>query len=572
MLGTTGDAQESRTTARPERAPDSTAATTLRRKLMVLAFATTVPLLAFVAAVVAWSSYEYRKAARQGLERTAQALSLAVDEQVVTWIAALTALSTSPALDQGDYATFRRQAESVTERVGGWLALSLPSGQQVVNTSRPADVDLPVSDPAGLPPAVIIEGKTHVSDLFVGPATKRWTIAVTVPSVRRQGVTHALHLGLLPRDLVALLATQRPPAGWFVALVDGNGRVITRAPFAAARIGGTPPDWYLEAIAVQAGSGIFRGQTPSGVEMYGAFHRLRQAPWTLVLAGPSAEFERAWQLPLLALAAGGIAFVIAILVLLVVMGRRLSDPINVLAGAARAAVDGEALPHVPESGVREIRELGSAVMALSQKQVLLREVNHRIKNSLQLVSATLSLQGQAASDAATREHFDAAQAQIRAVARLHERLYRQDRYETVEAFALARAVCEDVAAISVGRARVRIETEGAAQIGVDAGGPFALILVELITNAVKHASGAGGAGMVEVRCRVAEEPMISVVVSDEGRGLPPGFDLRGQKGMGLRMALALATQIGGTLAALPLSHGAAFELRVPLAAAGGAPQ
>lgn len=555
-----------RTTAHRGRSPPRGPTTTLSRTLAAVVAATVIPLLAFVAAVTAWSSYNYQEAGRAALERTARALSLVVDEQVVTWEAALTTLSTSPALDEGDYATFRRQAETVTARFGGWLIVSLPSGRQVVDTRRPDNDDEATPSAADPPVTVIPDGRTHVTDVFFGPGTNRPTIAITVPSLRNGTVTHTLRLGLLPEDLAALLGKQSLPDGWLAALVSEDNRVITRTTFDAGGIGEAPPDWFFRAAAMGADNGTVRGRSATGMEMYGAYNRLTQAPWILVIAGPSREIAPVWQRPLFVLAGGGIAFVIAIMTVLILMGRRLANSINALAGAAQAAMQGRALPAVPASTIREIGELRSAVMALSQKQALLREVNHRIKNSLQIVSATLDLQGRMISDDTVRAHFSEAQAHLRAVARLHERLYKTEEYKSVEAFALARAVCEDVAAISAGRAKVRIDTEGAAHIGTDAGGSFALIVVELVTNAVKHAATAGQAATVDVRCRIEDGPTIAVVVSDNGPGLPPGFDLATQKGMGLRMALALSTQIGGTLRTVPASSGAVFELRVPVAA------
>jgi hypothetical protein len=137
--------------------------------------------------------------------------------------------------------------------------VSLPSGQQVVNTSRPADVDLPFSNVAGLPPRVVREGKPDVSDLFLGPATKRLNIAITVPAVREGRVTHVLHLGLLSEDLAPLLA-RHLPAGWFVSLVDSHHRIITRAPFDPSLIGETPPDWYRSATTSSSDTELVRGR------------------------------------------------------------------------------------------------------------------------------------------------------------------------------------------------------------------------------------------------------------------------------------------------------------------------
>jgi two-component sensor histidine kinase len=129
--------------------------------------------------------------------------------------------------------------------------------------------------------------------------------------------------------------------------------------------------------------------------------------------------------------------------------------------------------------------------------------------------------------------------------------------------ALARAVCEDIAKISSARATLRVGAEGVVPMAAETGRRFALIVAELVINAVKHSSGPERAGSVDVRCCVENGSVFSVLVSNDGKELPSGFDLAAQKGMGLRMSRALAAQIGGTLEATPKQSGAAFELRVP---------
>jgi two-component sensor histidine kinase len=446
--------------------------------------------------------------------------------------------------------------------------VSLPSGQQVVNTSRASDIDLPRSNPVGLPPDVLKGGATVVSNLFSGPATHRLTIAVTVPVVREGRVTQALHLGVLPEALAALPAAKKLPAGWAMGLVGSDDRIITRSPYVEDLIGQRAPDWYVLPASSGVDSGMIRGRSLlDGAEVYGVFKHLTQAPWTLALIAPETDLARIWQRPLMAIVAGGIAFASAILAMLLVMGRRIADPINALAGAARAAVAGGAAPHVPESRVREISELRSAVMALSQKQILLREASHRIKNGLQLVSSTLGLQRRGAQTETLKEEFRVAQAHIQAIARLHELLYRADRYDAVDACDLVRAIGADIAALSGGWTIVQVEAAGAVELGPDRAGPFAVAVAELITNAVKHASRRGRTGTVNVRCRIESGTAVAVTIRDDGPGLPPDFDLAGQRGLGLRMCLALAAQIGGTLQALPADRGAVFELRVPTGSA-----
>ena len=536
--------------------------TTLRRQLLLLAVATALPLLVFSAAVILWVSQLHRATAHDALTTAADSMASTIDHQLETWKAALAALATSPALESGDWETFYRQAKTVSERVGGWIVVSLPSGQQIANTRVPFGTSLPHSHPAVLPPSLLYGGADDVSDLFEGRVAEQPVLAVNVPAVRDGVVTHALHLGITPAQLEEILAGDRLPEGCVAGLIDGHNRVIARAPALAAVIGTKAADWYSKTTE-GAQRGITTGTAVDGTGVFVAFERLSNAPWTIAVALPTAELARAWRHPLALLAGGGAVFVLVISLVSVRLAARLTGPIDDLATAARAARRGESVPEVPPMRIRELDALRRAVVELAQKQVLLREANHRIKNNLQLISASLGVHGQRAADEASRDLMLELQAHVQAIARLHDRFYTEDRYDEVDAFALTRAVCADIAEVSAGRASVRVDAPGEALIASAAAGPFALIVAELIMNAVKHASAGGTRGTIEVRGRTEAGPTVVVVVSDDGPGLPAGFDLEHQSGMGLRMCRSLAAQIDGSLRAVPAARGAAFELRAP---------
>ena len=115
----------------------------LRRQLLLLALATTLPFLAFSSAVVLWISGLHREATHQGLETTTRALALTLDKQIEIYQATAAALATSPSLETGDGAALYKQADGLARRLGVWISVSLSSGQQIVNTLRPFEVELP---------------------------------------------------------------------------------------------------------------------------------------------------------------------------------------------------------------------------------------------------------------------------------------------------------------------------------------------------------------------------------------------------------------------------------------------
>ncbi|MBD0273591.1 MAG: PAS domain S-box protein, partial [Acetobacteraceae bacterium] len=225
----------------------------------------------------------------------------------------------------------------------------------------------------------------------------------------------------------------------------------------------------------------------------------------------------------------------------------------------------------------EIDELVTTRAALAEalevKEALLHEVNHRVKNSLQLVSSLLTLQASRARDAGLRAALGEARARIGVVARLHQRLYQMGTHGRVELVGFLRELCEDTAA-AVGAdegARVRLAFEPPADgrellLPIDRAVPLALIVSELLTNAVKYAFPPGQEGGT---VRVAVEPAgggaFAALIEDDGAGLPEGFDPAASHGVGMRLVSTLARQLAAELRVGPGASGvgAAFELRVP---------
>ncbi|HYH37332.1 MAG TPA: PAS domain S-box protein [Azospirillum sp.] len=200
--------------------------------------------------------------------------------------------------------------------------------------------------------------------------------------------------------------------------------------------------------------------------------------------------------------------------------------------------------------------------ALEQKSLLLREVNHRIKNSLHLVSSLLQLQLRGLSDPDLRHHVQDAIGRIQAIAQVHSRLYQTERFETVELATYLEALCDDLVSASGDSAafRLRVEAEPV-ELPIDTAVPLGLIANELITNAIKH----GGDRPLEVLLSLKRHAdRLLFTVSDTGPGLPPDFSLEATRSLGMRIVTTLSRQIGGALEVLPSTRGASFRVAIPL--------
>ena len=201
--------------------------------------------------------------------------------------------------------------------------------------------------------------------------------------------------------------------------------------------------------------------------------------------------------------------------------------------------------------------------ALHEKEVLLREVHHRVKNNLQVVAGLLTLQARHA-EPALMGYFQESLERIRAMGRVHEQLYRADDASSFDAAEFVRGICEDLRQVyGAGGDRItcRVDVEGQARVPLDIATPLALIVSEVISNAFKHGFPAQAGGEIRVTL-TASAAATRLEIRDDGIGLPQDLGAREERTMGLRLVELLARQIGATHR-LESDHGVRFTLVVP---------
>ncbi len=187
--------------------------------------------------------------------------------------------------------------------------------------------------------------------------------------------------------------------------------------------------------------------------------------------------------------------------------------------------------------------------ALLEKETLLKEVYHRVKNNLQVVSSLFNLQLRALPEGVARATLRQSADRVRAMALVHEKLCRSDNLESIDIVAYVRELCDSlVAATGAGERGIAVDLEiEPIEIGLDASVPLGLLLNELICNSLKHAFPDGRAGSVRVRLARDGAGQALLEVRDDGVGLrSEAQDARGGS-LGLRLAVSLARQLGGTL-------------------------
>ncbi len=200
--------------------------------------------------------------------------------------------------------------------------------------------------------------------------------------------------------------------------------------------------------------------------------------------------------------------------------------------------------------------------ALERHQILLKEMNHRVKNSLSIVGSMLRLQAKNSGDPALGQQLEEASLRVQAVGRAHERLYQGSDVEYIDIGRYLEQVCGDVAA-TIAQCDIHVEAQPGILLAPDRATSLALMINELITNAVKHAYRGQPGGKVSVAIKRHDDNVL-VSVRDEGAGLPPGFDMSKVKGLGMRIISAFVLQLKAKVSVNQLSRGTEFVVAVPL--------
>jgi two-component sensor histidine kinase len=200
--------------------------------------------------------------------------------------------------------------------------------------------------------------------------------------------------------------------------------------------------------------------------------------------------------------------------------------------------------------------------ALDRHQVLLREVNHRVKNSLQVVSSMLQLQANAVGDQDLSERLNEAASRVNAVGRAYERLAYTADYENIDLIEYLRQIIHDLEP-TVAPCKIQFDAPDGIRFAADRAILVGLIINELVSNAGKYAYPDRAGGLIGVRVQTKNDA-IAISVRDEGVGLPPAFDPAASKRLGTRLVTALSKQLGGELTRPPSSTGTDFTLQIPL--------
>lgn len=182
--------------------------------------------------------------------------------------------------------------------------------------------------------------------------------------------------------------------------------------------------------------------------------------------------------------------------------------------------------------------------SLRDKEALLREVHHRVKNNLQVISSMLKLQARHAGGKELEDLFVEGQNRVKTMALIHENLYRSEEMASVS----FKSFINDMArglfrAFVVDPYRISFVTEVEdVRLNMDTSVPVGLIVNELLSNSIIHAFPGERTGEIRLSLRALESGEFELSVSDNGEGMPPGFDLRKPASLGMSLVKNLAEE------------------------------
>lgn len=228
---------------------------------------------------------------------------------------------------------------------------------------------------------------------------------------------------------------------------------------------------------------------------------------------------------------------------------------------AQSPTDRTRFAYVAEDITERKRSAERISASLREKEVLLQEIHHRVKNNLQVISSLLKLQSAAITDARARDIFQESQHRVRSMALVHEKLYQApdltridfaDYLRSLTTYLVRSYNVSPLLHLDIDAESVLLDVEQAVSLG--------LIVNELVSNALKYAFPAQTGGQIRIVVRPADAHL-SLTISDTGVGLPPEIDLGHTETLGLRLVTMLTRQLGGTIE-LDTSQGTTFTLAI----------
>jgi two-component sensor histidine kinase len=194
--------------------------------------------------------------------------------------------------------------------------------------------------------------------------------------------------------------------------------------------------------------------------------------------------------------------------------------------------------------------------SLREKEVLLKEIHHRVKNNLQVISSLINIQSQYTKSRKAIEMFNETQNRIRSMALIHEQLYQSNNMAMISFSEYVQNLLTNLFYsydINPDAIKLKVNVNNIF-LNIDTAIPCGLIINELVSNSMKHAFPRGKKGEIRVEMLAGNgvegksaHPCFTLIISDNGCSLPKDLDLRNTNSLGLQLVLDLVEQLGGII-------------------------
>ena len=489
------------------------------RSVVPLVTAITLPILLFAGTLSLLLDRQDRSSIERQLDSIARAASGAVTLKLVSEVATLETIAVAIDLPEGVDAPALREARRVIEAEPDWLGLRLTdptSGRTVVHLGDGLSHE-PGTEPgkskAVAGPARRVGGVRQPDAKEVPPY-----VPIQVPILRGDQPSYFLTAFVRAAAFGEVLDSQSLPPGWIAGILDAEGNLVgrSRAAIQAGEVDLDAMRLVAKQIKQSPAAPVFSGRLREHT-MYFAVRYSVYSDWTTFVAAPANVIKAPlYRHRVVMIAAGAAALVLTLL----------------LAGFF----------------FRSTARLREEQALVRQKDVLLHEINHRIKNNLQVIASLINLQADRAQLPETRRELASISRRVSALNLVHEQLHPALTDGAIDLATYLEELCANLPAVH-GHAdrRVRIQSRmESMMVKADAAVPVGLIVSEALTNSLKHAFPHGGGGKVQITLERDGPNRAVLELADDGVGLP-GADNR-REGVGLNLIEALAGQTGGELA------------------------
>ncbi|HWV55597.1 sensor histidine kinase [Pseudorhodoplanes sp.] len=418
-------------------------------------------------------------------------------------------------------------------------------------------------------------GELTIGTLVQGRVTRSTSIHISMPLNKGDGVNRGVIVLILNPERLAQDLSSRPwRTNHRVTVMDRNGSLVFTIPQTGEE------DAREIAKAVYPTVRITRGGVTQATDAHGrpqivGFSPLEETPSGLITAvsvGRDIALAEVRDTARRSILFGLAAVILAVTGMMWAANELIRRPVKAIVAVVNRRERGDIDVKFPNLDPRsDLGQLSAALSRMSdsinglleQKTFLLRELQHRVMNSLNLLSSVLDLQRRHTADPDARDQLARARDRVISIGAVYRQLYQADHAGRVEFAEFLKKLCED-SQNAYGGYRHRIEVDAEPlQLSGSKAVALAVLTHELITNVLKHAYAADETGPIFVSLKKAANGSYELKFSDRGKGLPPNFDPSRSKSLGIKVIQGTAKQLGGSVEIVRLEKGTEFLIRLP---------